>query len=263
MILLHVCCAPDEVIALEHFSEREKEEVTAFFFNPNIFPYLEYVKRLNAFYKVSRSYSVSFVEGIYESSFGARVLSRFAAEPEGGRRCYYCIKYRLAVTAKYAKNSGYEAFSTTLLSSPKKNPELIHRAGYEVERASGIKYIPFDFRNGIDHKKIREVLKDVYKQDYCGCVFGLREQVIKKLERDKKDQMQLKECFPQYEHLWRFRGRKLDLTMLKIDGREELKRFLEILKPSSLVVGTELMKDFGLTGKWLKCGKYNCKIERR
>ena len=263
MILLHVCCAPDEIIALENFSIEERKKIIGFFFNPNIFPYMEYVKRLNAFYEVSKGYSVTAFEGEYERDFSTKLLSKFAAEPEGGKRCYYCIKYRLAITAKEARRRGYDAFSTTLLSSPKKNLELIHRAGREVERATGIRYIPFDFRKGIDHKKLKEAMKDIYKQDYCGCIFGLREQVIKKQERDERDRTLFRKLFAQHEHLWQFRGQKLKLSAVKVRSKEELKKLLEILKPSSLVVESEYVKTFALTGKWLKCGKYNCRIERR
>ena len=106
-------------------------------------------------------------------------------------------------------------------------------------------------------------MKDIYKQDYCGCVFGLKEQVIKKQERDERDRTLFRKLFAQHEHLWQFRGQKLKLSAVKVRSKEELKKLLEILKPSSLVVESEYVKTFALTGKWLKCGKYNCRIERR
>ncbi|AKI96504.1 epoxyqueuosine reductase QueH [Kosmotoga pacifica] len=263
MILLHVCCAPDELIALEHLEEEDIKEITVFFFNPNIFPYEEYTKRLREFYKISKRYPIDTIEGEYDGDFSSNFLSKFATEPEGGKRCYYCIRYRLAVTAQRAKALGYSAFSTTLLASPKKNVEMVHRVGREVEKALGVKYIPFDFRNGKNKERIRELMKDVYKQNYCGCVFALREQVIKKQERDERDRMLFREHFSQLEHLWQFRGKPLSFSELGEKDMSELKKIIEILKPSALVIDENTAEKFGLNKNWLKCGKYNCRIERR
>ncbi|ACR78763.1 MULTISPECIES: epoxyqueuosine reductase QueH [Kosmotoga] len=261
-LLLHVCCGPDLAVTMEHLKSDFNGKITAFFYNPNIFPYEEYVKRLRAFEQVAERYGLETMEGKYDEERFYALARNLEDESEGGERCRRCIALRLGVTASLAQKMDFDLFSTTLMASPRKSIVMLENEGKRAEKATGKRFLFSNFRKGIDGKKKRELFSGIYVQDYCGCVFGLREQEMKRQEIEKKDFEKLKQDFPEKIHLWKYRRKPLNSDNFEINDINELKELLEIIKPSKLVVTEGFAKAFSLTSKWLKCGSYNCRLER-
>ena len=101
-------------------------------------------------------------------------------------RCGYCYLCRLEKTAKYAKENGFDAFSTTLLISPYQDHELLKKTGDMLSKKYGIKFLYKDFRPGFRYgqNKAREL--GLYMQKYCGCVFSEEERYEKLINKNKK-----------------------------------------------------------------------------
>lgn len=257
-----MCCGPDLAVAMEHLKNDFNGEITAFFYNPNIFPYEEYVKRLGAFEQVAERYGLETMEGKYDEKRFYALARNLESEPEGGERCRRCIASRLGVTAYLAQKLNFDLFSTTLMASPRKSLAMLESEGKRAEKATGKPFLFSNFRKGIDGKKKKELFSGIYVQDYCGCVFALREQEMKRQEIEKWDFEKLKRYFPEKTHLWNFRGKSLNSDSLEINDINELKTLIEIIKPSKLTIAEEFAKEFSLTSKWLKCGNYNCCLER-
>jgi len=172
-LLLHTCCAPCGSYVLEHLSP--SFEITALYYNPNIYPYEEYDKRAAELEKLlSLAEYPSRVELIIakrnSAAFDA-VAAPFGDEPEGGRRCTECFKLRLEETAARAKHGGYDYFASTLSVSPHKDAALINEIGAALSEKYGVKYLNSDFKKRDGHKRSIELSKQfgLYRQSYCGC----------------------------------------------------------------------------------------------
>ena len=168
--LLHTCCAPCLVGA----NQSIKDDFDIFWFNPTIFPKNEYDKRLKYLKYYAQLINKKFIAGDqYEDDNLSmeKLFSGLENEPEGGKRCLKCFKYRLLVTAKYALDNNYQYFSTTLTVSPHKDAAKINDLGRQISKQIGIKYQPL---KNIDYKKsiieCREL--NIYRQKYCGCTFS-------------------------------------------------------------------------------------------
>ncbi len=181
-ILLHICCANCAIYPFLLMRERG-EKVVGYFFNPNIHPYQEYQRRLEALRLYSEK--VGF-EVIYRDEYLLEeFLKNVAPQPE--TRCQYCYTVRLEAAAREAKRNSYDAFSTTLLQSTHQNHERIKETGERVSREVGIPFHYEDFRQG--WRKGLEVSKTLglYRQQYCGCIYSEKERFAdsKKMSSDK------------------------------------------------------------------------------
>jgi hypothetical protein len=80
----------------------------------------------------------------------------------------------LEKTAEYAKKNGFEAFSSTLLTSEYQNSEMIEKIGKEIGKKCEIEFLV--------PKKVYKKLetKGFYKQVFCGCCYSLVERFEKK-----------------------------------------------------------------------------------
>lgn len=265
-MLLHVCCAPDYVATMEYFEKNNFDfEITPYFYNPNIFPYEEYVKRLNTFISSTKMYETLPIVGDYNTYPFKKVFTRFASEDEGGRRCEFCIRLRLLKTAQLAKLKNYDAFSTTLLVSARKNQKEIINIGNNISETFSISFVGENFRRGNTLVKARKLLRDSYFQDYCGCVYGLVNQRIKEIEKDENDLSNLLELYPKAKKLWKYRSHDLHIDELMeyiSNDLEKLKQLVSLIKPSSLIVDDDFTENFSNESSWLKCSGYNCKIRR-
>ena len=172
-LLLHICCAPDAsygVSALKEFFD-----VTGYFFNPNIHPEEEYRKRLQATYDLQeKSYFSLIVESGKEAEWKEAVRG-LEKEPERGRRCETCIRFRLLETAKKAAELGAPNFGTVLTVSPKKDASMVNRIGADIERITGVRFLAADLKKKDGYLKSVRACKElgIYRQRYCGCVFSL------------------------------------------------------------------------------------------
>ena len=175
-LLLHACCAPCSISALEKLDKYF--DVTLYFYNPNIDSIEEFDLRLAQFDKLKCVFEFKLVAQKYEHSEFLDKLSNLADECEGGARCKGCIALRLAKTFQYAKDNGFDYVATTLTSSPMKDAEFINQTGLKLAQEFKINYLVSDFKkkDGYLHSlRLCEKL-NIYRQHYCGCEFGKAQQ---------------------------------------------------------------------------------------
>ena len=174
-LLLHCCCAPCSTAVTEALGV-ENIKPDLFWFNPNIHPYTEYCSRRDSLASFAKDEKL---ELIIEDVYGLReFINAVHSCPE--KRCHYCYRVRLETTVMRAAQKGYEAFSTTLLTSPYQNHELIRQTGEECAKRYGVEFFYRDFRSRFreGQKKARE--RGSYMQKYCGCIFSEEERYLKK-----------------------------------------------------------------------------------
>lgn len=178
-LLLHSCCAPCSSYVLEYLSEYFS--ITVFYYNPNIFPAEEYEKRVKEqealIEKLPAKHRISFLEGPYEQERFYEMAKGLEREPEGGERCFRCYRLRLLEAVQMARAGGFDYFTTTLSISPLKNVHKLNEIGEKLAREYGVAYLNSDFKKRDGYKRSIELSKEygLYRQDYCGCVYSLRE----------------------------------------------------------------------------------------
>lgn len=167
-LLMHVCCAPCSVYCIESLRSEGVEPVL-YWYNPNIHPYMEYKARRDTVREYSDSIGVNV---IFEEDYGLEAFCRNVIGDLGNRCQNYCYRVRLEQTAKYAKENGYECFSTTLLVSPYQNHEALRKMGDEIAEKFGLSFLYRDFRVGFKDGQAKARELGLYMQKYCGCVFS-------------------------------------------------------------------------------------------
>ena len=180
-VLLHSCCGPCSSYVLEYLTQYFN--VRLFFYNPNIQPQEEYEKRLSAQRDVLEKMGfsdVEFIEGEYFPDEFFEAVKGFENEPEGGKRCELCIKMRMEQAALKAKELKTDYFATTLTVSPHKNAIYINKTGEKLEQEMDISYLISDFKKKNGYKRSVELCRihDIYRQNYCGCIFSLNDEQI-------------------------------------------------------------------------------------
>jgi len=147
----------------------EKFEVTGFFYNPNIHPFLEYQNRRQA---VENFIKANNIEVIYPQYNPAEFFQAVNLKETNGR-CSICWSLRLKVTAKAAKEKGFTYFSTTLLVSPYQDQGLLKEIGSSIAKAEGVDFYYQDFRPGF--RKAHDIARsqNIYCQKYCGCIYSM------------------------------------------------------------------------------------------
>lgn len=178
-LLLHSCCAPCSSYVLEYLSNYF--EITVFYYNPNIYPEQEYEKRVKEQQELIRQmpakHSISFVEGPFEKEKFYEMAKGLEDVPEGGARCMKCYEMRLRKTAELAKKEHFDYFTTTLSISPLKNAEKLNKIGLHLAEIYEVEYLLSDFKKKNGYKRSTELSREygLYRQDYCGCEFSVRE----------------------------------------------------------------------------------------
>ena len=179
-LLIHSCCAPCSSYVLEYLSKYF--EITIFYYNPNIYPEQEYIRRVEEQKQLIQAMplfsEVRFRQGDYQPQLYYQTIKGLEEEPEGGARCFLCYEIRLREAAQLAREGGYEYFTTTLSISPHKKSEKLNEIGNKLAMEYGVSYLPSDFKKKNGYKRSIELSReyDLYRQDYCGCVFSMREQ---------------------------------------------------------------------------------------
>lgn len=130
--------------------------------------------------KASGGYSIRVVEGDYVPARFYEMAKGLEQCPEGGERCFACYELRLRETAKQAKAGGYDYFTTTLSISPLKNAAKLNEIGERLAAEFSVAWLPSDFKKKDGYKRSIELSKayDLYRQDYCGCVYSLAERSL-------------------------------------------------------------------------------------
>lgn len=178
-LLLHSCCAPCSSYVLEYLSKYFK--ITVLYYNPNISPKEEYIHRLKEEKRLISEMSfenpVSIIDCSYDSQEFFSCAKGLEKESEGGKRCEKCFDLRLSYTAKTAKEKGFDYFATTLTISPLKNAQLINEIGESLGEKFNVKYLCSDFKKKEGYKRSIILSKEynLYRQNYCGCIFSKAE----------------------------------------------------------------------------------------
>ncbi len=172
-LLLHVCCAPCATAVIERLLP--DFDLALYFYNPNIQPIAEYLKRRTAVVKLGEIAGLKvFADDNDDEARWMSAVSGLENEPEGGKRCALCIALRIDKTAKFAAVQNYAFFATTLSISPHKSLEQIHSAGYLASEQNGVKYLAENFKKQDGYKRSIELTKQylLYRQNYCGCLYA-------------------------------------------------------------------------------------------
>ena len=172
-IVLHICCGVCAAGVVDRLIS-EGHEVRGLFYNPNIHPAEEYEKRLEVARKVARELNFPLAAGDYTPEEWFKETSSLENEPEGGRRCEVCCRIRLKETYLYLQGCGGDAFTTTLTVSPRKSADMINQTGKEI---GGDRFLVRDFKKKAGFQRATELARkwNLYRQDYCGCLYSLRD----------------------------------------------------------------------------------------
>lgn len=175
-LLLHACCAPCSSAVLERLSSFFK--ITIIYYNPNITEEKEYLKRLeelkNFIKKIKTKYPINIIDTRYDPQEFYTIAKGLEKEKERGKRCYECYKLRLEETAKVAKEKNYDFFATTLTLSPYKKTDWINEIGNNLSSKYQTNYLYSDFKKKNGCQRSIELSKkyNLYRQDYCGCIYS-------------------------------------------------------------------------------------------
>ncbi|MFH1836824.1 MAG: epoxyqueuosine reductase QueH [Candidatus Omnitrophota bacterium] len=179
-ILLHICCGICAAAAAEQLL-CGGHKITGFFYNPNIHPEDEYLRRLDAVKKVADEFSFELIEGPYDRQRWFEMVKGKAYDPEGGERCDLCFRMRLEKTYVFAKKNDFNAFTTTITAGPMKDAVKVNCIGNDVGEDF---FIPSNFKKRDGFKMAVEKAKDMnlYRQHYCGCVYSQEERLRKTID---------------------------------------------------------------------------------
>jgi len=178
-MLVHICCSVDSHFFLERLKrEFPDEELVAFFYDPNIHPYSEYRLRLLDVERSCRRLGIPLIEGEYDYERWLAAVRGLEREPEKGERCRVCFDHRLKAAARKAAELGHRRYTTTLLVSPLKSQRQLRQSGAAVDAELGTEFVFVDYRSGGGTQEQARVAREerLYRQDYCGCLFGLQMQ---------------------------------------------------------------------------------------
>jgi epoxyqueuosine reductase len=178
-LLLHSCCGPCSTTVIDIL--KEHFELTVYYYNPNIYPKEEYLRREEEQRIYLERLGIKYILGEYENEKYESVIISLENEPEGGLRCRECFKLRLDKTAMIADELNIEYFTTTLTVSTHKNSKIINEIGMEVANEYKVEYLVSDFKKNDGYRKSVMMSQELgmYRQDYCGCLYS-------KQEREKK-----------------------------------------------------------------------------
>jgi predicted adenine nucleotide alpha hydrolase (AANH) superfamily ATPase len=174
-ILLHTCCGPCALFPLRQL-RAAGHNVTGFFYNHNIHPYQEYVRRRDAAIDMAAQEALPLI--IHDDYDLEGFLANVAAEPE--KRCSYCYSSRLRATAQAAAKGGFDAFTAALLYSRYQKHDEIKALGERLGKEYGIVFYYEDFRSGWQEGIRLSKELGLYRQQYCGCIYSEKERYLQK-----------------------------------------------------------------------------------
>ena len=176
-LLLHSCCAPCSGDIMKRLLDSDIN-YTVYFYNPNIHPHEEYMLRKEENMAFAKKYKIPFIDDDYNPRTWFEITKGMEHEPERGKRCSTCFDMRFIKTSEYAYNNGFDIISSTLGISRWKDMNQINNSGkYAASKFKGLSYWDFNWRKENGSHRMIEVSKDegFYMQEYCGCVYSLRD----------------------------------------------------------------------------------------
>jgi epoxyqueuosine reductase len=170
-VLLHICCGVCAAGAADALLS-EGHQVSGYFYNPNIYPEEEYEHRLETARETAKRLGFELIDGPYDPAAWIAEAESLKNEPEGGKRCAVCYRFRLEKSYQLMKERDYDAFTSTLTISPHKSAQIINAIGREIGENS---FMSRDFKKKDGFKKAMELAKswELYRQNYCGCKYSL------------------------------------------------------------------------------------------
>lgn len=251
-MLVHICCSVDSHFFIEKLQhEYPDETLVGFFYDPNIHPYSEYRLRLLDVERSCKKLGIELIEGPYDYENWMNAVRGLENEPEKGARCEVCFDKRFDVSARKALELGEHSMTTTLLVSPLKSQEQLKRSGDAFHATHGVEFIAFDYRkNGGSNDQSRVSKEEqLYRQDYCGCIFGLT------MQRDQQHRL-MDEMFSPITHQilpasieerLELYTKRMELEDQNIPYRILKERFLNYrLMRASIKVGSEIIPSYPL-----------------
>jgi hypothetical protein len=174
-VLVHICCAPCSIYTIKEF-RREGVDLTGYFYNPNIHPYTEFTKRLETLKEYAKIVLLPLdADTAYDlEQFLSGALGR------GKDRCLFCYRMRLEKTFQKAARDNFDGVTTTLLYSKYQRHDDIKAIGDEFSEAYGIPFLYQDLRKGWQEGISESKRLNMYRQQYCGCIFSEKERWLGK-----------------------------------------------------------------------------------
>lgn len=176
-LLLHSCCAPCSSYTIKYLSDYFN--ITVLYYNPNISPEEEYEKRKAEQIRLIESMPVKNKVHFADCDYNGReffdIAKGYENCREGGKRCFRCYRLRIQKAADMAKQKGFDYFCTTLSISPLKNAQKINEIGFDIEKNSGVLWLPSDFKKKEGYKQSIELSRKyhLYRQNFCGCIYSV------------------------------------------------------------------------------------------
>jgi len=166
-VLVHSCCAHCAAYTVDYFRQQEYE-VTAFWYNPNIHPYMEHQHRLEAMQSLAQEMNLPLIvtEGYDMIDYFRRVVGHES------QRCQYCFELRLSKTAEIAHQMGFSAITSALLISPHQKHDLLREIGNKSVEGKGVDFLYADLRKRYSDSRHMTKGLNLYRQQYCGCVYS-------------------------------------------------------------------------------------------
>jgi hypothetical protein len=166
-ILIHCCCAHCTAYSADYWRQ-QGYEVSAFWYNPNIHPYMEHQHRLEAMKSLAQNIDLPLIvaEGYDMIEYFRQVVGHES------QRCQYCFRLRLSKTVEIARQMNFGAFTTTLLISPDQKHDLLRGVGDELAKEKGIEFLYADLRKRYSDSRHLTKPLNLYHQQYCGCIYS-------------------------------------------------------------------------------------------
>lgn len=186
-VLMHSCCAPCSGEIMEAMVE-SGIDLTIFFYNPNIHPRDEYELRKNENIRFAEKMNIPFIDADYDRDNWFKRARGLEMEPERGKRCTMCFDMRFERTALFAQENGFNVFTSSLGLSRWKDMVQINGCGMRAaNRYPGLVYWTYNWRKHGGSSRMYEISKreEFYKQEYCGCVYSLRDTNLWRLKNNR------------------------------------------------------------------------------
>ena len=176
-LLLHSCCAPCAGEIMEAVAAADME-TTVFFYNPNIHPIEEYEIRKRENKRFCDQLGFEFVDVDYDKENWFKRIKGLEDEPERGDRCTKCFDMRFERSALYAHENDFPLFATTLGISRWKDLDQVNDSGLRAAKPyKNLIFWDLNWRKKGGSSRMIEISKreEFYQQEYCGCVYSLRD----------------------------------------------------------------------------------------
>lgn len=174
-LLLHSCCGPCSSYVLNMLKDYFK--ITIFYYNPNIYPHDEFIKRYNVQQEIIKKMNLDIDIVMIDEDYSVYLneVKEYSHLKEGSMRCYKCYEFRLKLLSEYASFNNFDYYSTVMSVSPYKNSKWINELGLLYQDKSIFLYSNFKKENGYKESIRLSNEYELYRQDWCGCEFSLKE----------------------------------------------------------------------------------------